>query len=136
MNAPANAPPVPCGSCPYRRDVPSGIWAEDEYDKLIAYDGDTSGQSPQLFMCHQRDGNLCGGWLACHDPYELLAVRLALAFGAVEESVLDYRTSVPVFPTAAAARAHGMRDIERPGDKADRMIEGLVRKRKATWKDG
>jgi hypothetical protein len=30
----------PCASCPYRKDVPSGIWAAHEYTKLLAYDGD------------------------------------------------------------------------------------------------
>jgi hypothetical protein len=56
--------------------VPSGIWAAEEYDKLPLYDGETFEQAPHLFMCHQRDGSLCGGWLACHDPHELLALRL------------------------------------------------------------
>lgn len=25
----------PCETCPYRRDVPSGVWSADEYRKLI-----------------------------------------------------------------------------------------------------
>ena len=45
---------VPCGSCPYRRDVPSGIWEQHEYDKLPEYDGQTWEQNPALFLCHQR----------------------------------------------------------------------------------
>ena len=24
----------PCSSCPYRKDVPSGVWAHHEYEKL------------------------------------------------------------------------------------------------------
>jgi hypothetical protein len=39
----ASAAPTkyPCPSCPYRKDVPSGVWAPEEYDKLPAYDNDT-----------------------------------------------------------------------------------------------
>src|SRR5215831_11815339 len=95
------APSVPCGSCPYRQDVPSGIWAKHEYDKLPGYDGETWEQHPGIFMCHQRDGQMCGGWLACHDPRHLLALRLASA--DVDASVLDYKTEVPVFESGAAA---------------------------------
>lgn len=125
------APKVPCGSCPYRRDVPSGIWAAHEYDKLPEYDGPTPRQSPNLFMCHQQDGHLCGGWLACHDPNELLAIRFQtrLPGGEVDPSVLDYKTDVPVFASGAEARAHGLKDLECPQAKARRMMKGLVRKR-------
>nr|WP_280343300.1 DUF6283 family protein [Nocardia neocaledoniensis] len=29
--------PRPCVSCPYRRDVPSGVWDFGEYEKLRGY---------------------------------------------------------------------------------------------------
>jgi hypothetical protein len=35
INPPA---PKPCESCPYRKDVPSGVWSEGEYRKLPQYD--------------------------------------------------------------------------------------------------
>ncbi len=117
---------VPCGSCPYRQDVPSGIWQRHEYDKLPAYDAPTWAQPIGLFMCHQRDGNLCAGWLACHDPRELLALRLARD---VDPAVYDYQTDVPVFASGAAARDHGVRDIKRPKAKANKMMRGLVQLR-------
>lgn len=120
-------PPKPCGSCPYRRDVPSGIWAKHEYDKLPEYDGQTwEQQSVAIFMCHQNDGHLCGGWLACHDPAELLALRIT----RVDPSTYAYETDVPVFASGAEARAHGLRDLAEPGDKATKMMEGLLRKRR------
>lgn len=28
----------PCSACPYRVDVPAGVWAREEYDKLDPYD--------------------------------------------------------------------------------------------------
>lgn len=125
MTEKAKAPPVPCGSCPYRKDVPSGIWAKNEYDKLPRYDGKTWEQAPEVFMCHQRDGCLCGGWLACHGPRELLALRFDRN---IDPSVLDYKTDVPVFESGAAARAHGIKDIKRPKAKARKMVAGLVKK--------
>lgn len=120
---------VPCGSCPYRRDVPSGIWEQHEYDKLPAYDGQTWEQNPALFLCHQKDGNLCAGWLACHNPRELLALRLTSITGEkIDPAVYNYKTDVPVFSSGAAARKHGMRNIKKPGKKAKKMVAGLVRK--------
>lgn len=123
------APKVPCGSCPYRRDVPSGIWAQDEYDKLPSYDGETWAQNVSTFMCHQRDGKVCGGWLACHDPRELLALRFEAMTRSIDPAVFDYATDVPVFSSGAEARAHGMRDLDNPGKAARRMHAGLIRKR-------
>lgn len=116
-------PPVPCGSCPYRCDVPSGIWEADEYDKLPAYDGETFEQPLALFMCHQRDGRLCGGWLACHDKDHLLALR----FTQVDPSAYAYTTDVPVFASGAAAREHGLRDIDNPGPRALALMAGITK---------
>ena len=121
------AAPNPCGSCPYRRDVPSGIWAVSEYDKLPSYDGETFEQvnATNLFMCHQRDGSLCAGWLACHDPQELLACRLH--WRELDPSVFTYKTKVPVFGSGAEARRHGLRGIAAPGGRAQKMIVGLLK---------
>lgn len=120
------APARPCASCPYRKDIPSGIWEQHEYDKLPEYDGPTWAQSPKLFLCHQRDGNICGGWLACHDPQELLALRFSA--GDIDPKVFFYETDIPVFASGAEARAHGIRAIKRPGAKARRLIHAVARK--------
>lgn len=121
---------VPCGSCPYRRNVPSGIWERHEYDKLPDYDAPTWAQPTSLFMCHQNDGKLCAGWVACHGA-ELLALRLAAARGTLDPSVFAYETEVAVFRSGAEALAHGIRDIPEPGKKASKMIAGIIRKRAA-----
>lgn len=124
------APPVPCGSCPYRKDVPSGIWSKHEYDKLPAYDGEVIDQLAKgavgVFMCHQQDGHLCGGWLACHGPRNLAAL---ISPHVVAPEAYDYKTAVPVFASGAEARKHGIRDIKNPGARARKMIENLMRKR-------
>lgn len=77
-------PPVPrpCQFCPYRRDVPSGVWSEEEYAKLPPYDRPTYAQPTRLFRCHVHDrdsdqATVCGGWAGCHDGDHMLALRIA-----------------------------------------------------------
>lgn len=89
-------PKRPCESCPYRCDVPSGIWHPDEYAKLLPYDGETWDQPPGLLMCHQRDGCICGGWLQTHDTSHLLALRL----NRVYESAFGHQSDIPTLPAA------------------------------------
>lgn len=115
----------PCASCPYRRDAPSGMWHESEYEKLPLYDGETWEQSPNLFLCHQRDGNVCAGWIACHDPHELLALRLQ----AVDPAVFEYRSPIPVFASGQEACDHGLRDCDAPGPRALRQMRKIEQKR-------
>jgi len=129
--------PVPCTTCPYRKDVPSGIWDAAEYAKLPAYDRETWSQPPALFMCHQQTGGLCTGWLQSHanreHAYDLLALRVAsnLDCKAVSQVALSEPT-VPLFRTGKAAAAHGMKAINRPGKRAQEAMKRITRKRKAT----
>lgn len=122
--------PNPCESCPYRRDVPSGVWSAQEYDKLRRYDAETYDQPGGLFQCHQHGqddqrARLCAGWVACHGV-ELLALRLAIARRRVDPAVMDYTTRVPVFGSGSEAAAHGMRDIARPGAAARALIDKIA----------
>jgi hypothetical protein len=130
--------PRPCQSCPYRRDVPSGVWAAEEYVKLAAYDADTASQPTGLFQCHQnqagdRRARMCSGWVGTHGGDHLLAVRLAALRGdlTAEEAgrVMDYSSPVPLFDSGEEAAVHGMADIGEPGDRARAMIEKIVRNR-------
>lgn len=126
---PMNCAKAPCKSCPYRRDVPSGLWHEDEYDKLPNYDGSIVDQAmngaTSVFMCHQQDGRLCAGWVAAHNS-ELLALRLR--GHEIESSVWDYKSPVPVFPSGKEAADHGKRDIATPSTTAISAIKTLERK--------
>lgn len=122
----------PCGSCPYRRDVPSGVWADEEYDKLPEYDKDTAYQPPGVFLCHQQNGCICAGWAATHDMDENLALRIAAMSGSIEpddyELVINYSTPTELFDSGEEAAAHGRAEIEQPGDKARKAIDKLTRK--------
>lgn len=139
MSAPIKPPAKnPCGSCPYRRDVPSGIWSEEEYDKLPNYDLPTGDQPPNVFLCHQQNGRMCAGWTACHDMEENMGVRLAVSLDQMSvetlEAARDYTTNVPLFSTGAEAKAHGMANVEAPTRETRKAIAKLDarQKRKAT----
>lgn len=125
--------PLPCVSCPYRCDVPSGVWELSEYAKLPPYDRETWEQPPELFGCHQADGKMCAGWVAVHDMDESLALRLAAASGRLTDDEIDavreYSTDVPLFATGAQAAEHGCRDWKSPGQKAIKLIERMEAKR-------
>jgi Family of unknown function (DUF6283) len=115
--------PNPCPSCPYRRDVPSGVWDASEYDKLTTYDGEIHEQvingATAAFGCHQADGSLCAGWVGHRErPSDLLAVRLGVLNGSMDPEVYDYRTRVPLFESGAQAALHGKREITDPGERA------------------
>jgi len=118
--------PRPCASCPYRVDVPSGIWHPDEYAKLVGYDADTWAQPLNVFMCHQGDDQVCSGWLGHRDPSDLLAVRLGLASGHLDAACVDYSTTVPLWPSGAAAARHGCRDVPAPSPEAVQAIEKIT----------
>jgi hypothetical protein len=120
----------PCASCPYRKDAPSGLWDAHEYDKLPAYDGDILDQmfagATAVFGCHQRDGHLCAGWVAAHGPENLLALRLR--GDEVPQETWEYETDVPVFRSGSEAGRHGMKDLHKPGLKAQRLMVKLEEK--------
>lgn len=120
---------APCGTCPYRRDVPAGIWEAHEYEKLPPYDGETGEQlingGTALFFCHQNDGHLCAGWVGCHDMNHAIAVRIA----PVDPSVFDYVSPIPLFASGAEACAHGLSGVDDPSDAAIAAMEKLAAQR-------
>lgn len=119
----------PCGSCPYRRDVPSGVWEREEYAKLPSFDRPTFEQPPSVFLCHQQDGRVCSGWAGCHDMTESLGVRMGVVTGFLTaeeaEAIVDHEAGVPLFDSGAEAAAHGMADMDAPGERARRVIDKL-----------
>lgn len=128
--APAKAP---CISCPYRRDVPSGVWSASEYEKLPPYDLDTPNQPMAAFFCHQQDGRICAGWVGCHDAGSLLSLRIAPLTGTMTrnevEACYDYVSPVPLFGSGVEAAEHGMAEIDAPSERAMRVVEKIVDRR-------
>lgn len=116
----------PCMACPYRKDVASGVWAQEEYDKLPPYDAPTAEQPVGLFMCHATPEAVCHGWAVCHSNRhgrELLALRI-FPSGPVP------KPKMPLFESGTAAAKHGKKDIAKPKTKAKRTQTKLLRKHK------
>jgi hypothetical protein len=122
--------PNPCGSCPYRKDVPSGLWHPAEYLKLPEYEKETGEQPPTVFLCHQQDGRACAGWVATHDMVECLGLRIASAVGTIADedldAFLDYETQTPLWPSGEAAARHGLKDVRSPSKEAQKAIHKLT----------
>lgn len=121
---------TPCASCPYRRNVPSGIWDASEYTKLEQYDGEGHEQTRYtLFLCHQTGEEVCAGWMGHRDPMDLLATRIGIMNGTLAADAMEYTTDVPLFASGHEAAEHGRRDIEAPSDEALRTMLKIERKR-------
>lgn len=134
MGEPPLAPSKnPCGSCPYRQDVPPAVWDESEYAKLPPYDLETGDQPMGVFMCHQQDGHICAGWAGCHDMDNNLAMRVAVPLGgmslAERDKTVDYVSPVPLWSSGTEAAEHGLTELDNPTDKAMKIIRKMERKR-------
>lgn len=121
-----------CSSCPYRQDVPSGIWDESEYRKLPLYDEpETAYQPPRAFFCHKQTGNLCAGWVGCHDMENSLGLRMAVSFGQISletfEAAVAYESTDDLFDSGQEACDHGLAEIEAPSEEAVTIISKVVK---------
>lgn len=121
----------PCESCPYRKDVPSGVWAPSEYRKLLDYDRPTGEQPLEPFACHTSPDWFCTGWLVCHGAkpkrgYELLSIRFVESFKGVRVRIPRPEAVVPLFASGEEAALHGMKGIARPPRAARDMIAKLI----------
>lgn len=117
----------PCSACPYRCDVPSGVWAHEEYEKLREYDAPTGDQPFAVFACHATPESLCHGWTVVHTnrghEYDLLALRLRGAdYNMIPEP------TVALFDSGNDAADWGQRDLEDPSDEAQETVARLLRK--------
>lgn len=133
LDLPSDCRSRPCVTCPYRVDVPSGVWTAEEYHKLPDYDGEILDQvrtaATRPFYCHSSRRQVCAGWAGHRPATELLAVRLGISHGTLDPAVADFSTDVELFATGAEAAAHGMADVDNPGPAARDAIAKLVQAR-------
>jgi hypothetical protein len=120
--------PNPCATCPYRKDVPSGVWAKEEYDKLPNWDN-IMGRG--VFLCHNGSADtkgkvLCRGWMEVHE--QNIFVRLAMAQTKFNDANIK-PTKVPLYKSGAAARKAGLRDLNRPNLKAMAAVAKIEQRR-------
>ena len=120
----------PCATCPYRKDVPSGVWSHEEYEKLRKYDAEPmpSGENLGVFLCHNTpragDQVACKGWVMVHG--DSIAVRIAQIRGQLGDSAFA-ETDVPLHESGTAAANFGQRRIKRPGRKAREAMAKLAK---------
>jgi hypothetical protein len=111
-------------------DVPSGVWAMEEYEKLREYDRETAWQPPGPFHCHATPSHLCNGWVTVHTiraateghRFDLLALRIFGMDGEVPEH------DVMLWGSGNEAADHGEADLEAPSPAARAAVERLERK--------
>lgn len=116
----------PCPTCPYRRDVPPGIWAAAEYDRLRAYDQPTGEQPVAGFGCHTDPAVYCHGWAVVGSTrghaFDLLALRI--------NPVEIPPAAVALFPSGAAAADHGLAGVDDPPAAARAAIARLINRQR------
>jgi hypothetical protein len=109
---------TPCGSCPYRKDVPAGLWHRAEFENLLRHDANEFAGS--TFGCHEgrnkpRDEqDTCIGWLLDQRsrgyPSIQLRMRLMMAPGAGAQAKEAHADGMRLYPSIAAmCRANGVR---------------------------
>lgn len=117
----------PCSSCPYRKDVPSGVWSHDTYEILRPYDEPTGGQPFAPFGCHATPEFFCHGWAVVHtsrgNEFDLLSLRMCrTGYPDIPEA------AVPLFASGNEAADHGQADLDNPSLEARQAVDKLVRK--------
>ena len=126
----------PCSSCPYRKDVPSGVWDRSEYEKLPSYDLGTTEQvfagAIGVFYCHQQNGCVCRGWIDCHGNQghgrDLISLRLSslIDHRQIEKAIED-GPQVPIFESGREACDHGLKEIDNPSSDASDVVSKVIR---------
>ena len=112
-----------CTACPYRRDVPSGVWAASEYEKLAEYDKETGEQPVGAFHCHATPEVICHGWTVVHGRQDYAHEPLAFRLWGIDPTTVEEHT--PLFSSGTEACEHGKRDIENPSEEAMAVVERL-----------
>lgn len=131
-NKPLKCAAVPCRSCPYRRDTPTGVWHPTEYEKLRGFaDGQGEGiPHIGIFLCHQTNAvgeeTVCRGWLTVEQ--DSVAVRLALMKGDVTPEQVYAEVPVALYGSGEEAAAAGLSGVDAPSPEADRLMDRLVKK--------
>lgn len=123
-------PKEPCGSCPYRKDVPAGVWHPEEYTKLSGFTPKDPRSVPAMgtFLCHnheEKDRVLCRGWTFVER--ESPAVKLLVYLGRVEPDDVCQTPRTPLFETGQEAALHGLSGVKKPTKAARRLQDKITR---------
>lgn len=123
-----------CTSCPYRKNVPSGVWAALEYLRLPDYDRPYEAQPRPAFLCHRQTRKLCAGWIGTHGGNRLLAIAFLWMTRSIDKAtwkaLLAYQPDprIELFKSGREACDHGLRDIEAPSPEALAVVASVLAK--------
>lgn len=102
-----------CDACPWRRDVPTGLFPPERFESLRASIEQDLGNP--MFACHKSpEGKefACVGYLMSDDSLQNVQVRIATAQGRIDRDALTAKG--PLFETFdAMARANGVQPRKR-----------------------
>jgi hypothetical protein len=115
-----------CLACPYRRDVPSGVWAAQEYEKLAEYDRETYDQPMGAFHCHATPEVICHGWTVVHGRQDYEHEPIAFRMWGIDPDSVEEHT--PLFSSGTEACEHGKHDILHPSPEAREVVARLMDK--------
>ncbi len=78
----------PCKSCPYRKDAKLAHWSIEEFEGVLANERDQIGA---VYLCHQKNGSACIGWLMNQMERGLpsIALRLSLIKHKIKGDYFD-----------------------------------------------
>lgn len=78
----------PCKSCPYRKDAKLAHWSIEEFQGVLDNERDIIGA---VYLCHQKNGSACVGWLMNQMERGLpsIALRLSLINHKIDGKYFD-----------------------------------------------
>lgn len=97
--------PEPCGSCPYRTDVPVGTWHRSEFENLLA--NDRSEMGGNVFGCHRfrlrpEEADVCAGWYLDQQRRGYPSIRLRLLLTTIDDMPTVTDGGHPLYRTMQA----------------------------------
>lgn len=129
----------PCDACPYRRDTPPGIWAREEYERLLVNDSDP--MRGATYGCHLNtarpadDAQPCAGWLADQKRRGTPSIQLRMVLITTPDAMALYEKIDDAAPNlygsiAEMVAANVGRRFPNQVAKARRLIAKLERRAK------
>jgi hypothetical protein len=120
---------LPCPQCPWRKDIPAGVFPPDAFRHSAKTCEDMSLTTFACHMAGKASPKTCAGFLRSTDAEHNLAMRIQTARGEYDPRQLNRDQRVPTFATyAEMAVANGV-----PADDPA-ILETRSMREKMKWK--
>lgn len=86
----------PCKSCPYRRDAPLNLWADAEFEDLLANERTQMGTTYGCPEYSKRpdEAQVCVGWLLMQKQNNVPSISLRLVLMTNKQALACYNESL------------------------------------------